>query len=407
VSSLADQPGVRIVERGTVGEPDGRGMAVGVRSATGVALAPRDPVAVVWPATGAGSLQADVRAWTFAPPVPERASWGTSAGALDGVAARAFDLPAGPKRVRLALGEASVAVLSDAERVASVHAAPGAPLDETVETTATRLTVLHTRAATDRWRVELLPLGDAGVAAALVPGVTWERAELEAGTVRLAVGRPNGAAVVHVRGATGDPVLVADDGRVARGADLPIDLGATLVIPHAPGFVLAWVDRPGEEANDLWGRDTAGAETRVQPPGIVRLDAAVESLRLQPAEPAMLHLRSATPAVVLLARGDAPPEVTVHAAGVVVDAYVGAEPVRVALRGLGGSALTGTAEVTTSPVTAIREGLGPEVLLPAGATALFSFGVTREGPVGIGVRAAPDVVGCTLLDARGTTLGRG
>src|SRR5262249_49947927 len=117
--------------------------------------------------------------------------------------------------------------------------------------------------------------------------------------------------------------------------------------------------------------------------------------------------RSATPAVVLLARGDAAPEVSVHAAGVVVDAYVGAEPVRVGLRGLGGRALAGTVEVTTSPVTAIREGLGPEVLLPAGGTALFSFAVTREGPVGIGVRAAPDVVACTLLDARGATLGTG
>src|SRR5206468_7163778 len=106
---------------------------------------------------------------------------------------------------------------SDAERVASVHAATGAPLDEIVETTATRLTVLHTRAATDRWRVELLPLADAGVAAALAPGVTSERAELEAGTLRLALAPPDGPAVVHVRGAAGDPVLVADDGRVARG----------------------------------------------------------------------------------------------------------------------------------------------------------------------------------------------
>ena len=121
----------------------------------------------------------------------------------------------------------------------------------------------------------------------------------------------------------------------------------------------------------------------------------------------MLHLRSATPAVVLLQRGEAPPEVAVHVAGVVVDAYVAAEPVRFGLRALGGRALAGTAEVTMSRVTAIGEGLGPEVLLPAGATALFSFAVSRDGPVGIGVRAAPDVVGCTLLDARGRTLGTG
>ena len=121
----------------------------------------------------------------------------------------------------------------------------------------------------------------------------------------------------------------------------------------------------------------------------------------------MLHLRSSTPIVTLLRRRRAAPEVEAHAGGAVLDAFVAGEPTLLALRAVGGGSLWGTAEVTASPVTPIGEGLAPEVLLPAGGTALFSFAVSREGQVGIGVRAVPDVVSATLLDAQGKRLGAG
>jgi hypothetical protein len=121
----------------------------------------------------------------------------------------------------------------------------------------------------------------------------------------------------------------------------------------------------------------------------------------------MLHVRTSTPVVTLLKHGDAPPEVEVHPTGTVFDAYLTAEPTQLGLRAIGGGVLTGTAEVTTSPVVPIGEGLGPEVVLSAGATRLFSFTVKQEGPVGIGVRANPDVVECTLLDSSGKRLGSG
>jgi len=133
----------------------------------------------------------------------------------------------------------------------------------------------------------------------------------------------------------------------------------------------------------------------------------MQALRVTPPGPLMLHLRTSTPVLTLLKRGQAPPEVEVHASGALLDAYVVAEPVQLGLRALGGGMLWGTAEVTASRVTRIGEGLGPELLLPAGGSALFSFAVTRAGPVGIGVRASPDVVTCTLLDAQGKRLGTG
>src|SRR5439155_1017726 len=223
-------------------------------------------------------------------------------GALEDVGGLALNVDFGPQRLRLALGEATVAVLSDGGHVTSVHWQGGEPFEEMVETSADRLTLLHIRGAKDSFHYEVLPLGPKGMTAPLAPGVPYERADPRAGTLRLAV-TPEAASdaerplTLHVRGAGAEAVLVAGDGRVARGTDLAL----------------------GKEGGTLWG----------------------------------------------------------------------------------------TAEVTASRVTKIGEGLGPERLLPAGGTALFSFTVTREGPVGIGVRASPDVVSCTLLDAQGKRLGTG
>jgi hypothetical protein len=170
--------------------------------------------------------------------------------------------------------------------------------------------------------------------------------------------------------------------------------------------VLAWVDRPGEEAADLWNGGGARGETVVVPPAAVPLAGRVQALRVTPAGPAMLHLRTAIPVVTLLEPGEGAAEVAVHETGALLDRYMEG-PVRLGLRAVGGASLWGTAELTTSAVTPIGEGLGPAVLLPAGTTALFSFTVTRDGPVGIGVRATPDVVTATLLDAQGKQLGTG
>jgi hypothetical protein len=77
------------------------------------------------------------------------------------------------------------------------------------------------------------------------------------------------------------------------------------------------------------------------------------------------------------------------------------------LRAFAGQRLTGTAELTATPVTAVEEGVGPETLLAPGRTKLFSFTVERPGPVGIGVRASADVVEAILMSEDGEPIGRG
>src|SRR5207249_7909395 len=234
---------------------------------------------------------------------------------------------------------------SEGEHATSVHWQGTEPFEETRDTSANRLTGLHTRAAKDGFHVEGLPLGAGQVAARLAPGVPHERADLRAGTVRLAVApavasdaeRP---LALHVRGTGAEAVLVGGDGRVARGTDLPLGKeGGTLLVRHGPGLVLAWVDRRGEEAFDLWGGAGLPEGTAVAPPAVVPLAGTMQALRVTPPAPMMLHLRTSTPVLTLLKRGQAPPEVEVHASGASLDAYVAAEPVQLGLRAVGGGAL--------------------------------------------------------------------
>ncbi len=109
---------------------------------------------------------------------------------------------------------------------------------------------------------------------------------------------------LHVRTANphdaASPTLISATGQIARALDLPLDDGAaTVLIPHAPGLVLAWIDRPGEEAQDLWGQAALPVETTLGPPAVVPLTGAVQTMRFGPPEPLMLHVRTSTPVVTL------------------------------------------------------------------------------------------------------------
>ena len=157
-------------------------MAAGTWSAAAVALNPAQPVAVVWSAGNHGEpIPARLQQLGFAAPPHEPLAWGEWDAALSGVRARAFDLPAGPKRLRLALQAAHGARAVRGERITSVHWRGDEPFEETLEGTANRMTILHTRSAEDHVHVDLLPVNAADIAPALALGTPYERTELNAG----------------------------------------------------------------------------------------------------------------------------------------------------------------------------------------------------------------------------------
>jgi hypothetical protein len=408
--SVSGQPGVSIVSGAAAAAPDIRGMAAGTRAAVAVALS-GGRAARVWAAERESEgLEVRLSQVGFAAPAREKADWGALSGSLSGITARAFDLPAGWKRVRLALPEGTVAALGNGDEVVSVHWAGDERFEETVDGPTSRLTLLHTREGEDRFAVEMLPLEASAATAPLSPGTPFERAMDRAGCVRLSVpaapgGRP---LALHVRGSSGEPLFISSDGMVARGNDIDAGSGGgTLVVPHAPGALLAWLDRPDAPGEGLWGDAKAPAARDVKIPAVVPLEGTAQVLRLSPSGPVMLHVRSATPTVTRLSRGKAPAEVEAHAKGCDLDVYLPGGPTEIGLRPLSSRTLWGSVELTATNVLPTREGLGPEVLLPAGGTRGFSFEVTRNGPVGLGVRADADVVETTLWSAAGKKLGSG
>jgi hypothetical protein len=428
VTAPSGQPGVRVTEAGedgktTTAEPAATQMAVGPRTAVAVALAPRRAVARVWQAgrsttdgTEMGTEEMRLAQLRFPAPSAEKAGWGVLDGKLEGIAARQLALPAGARKLRLSLGEGTVAVLSRGDTVVSTLWQGGAPFEERLEDDAAdRLTLLHVRPGADPFSVELLPRAEGEDLLTLPAGAPFERSLDRAGTLRLALpGASTGAATFHVRGAGAQAVLLGRDGSVARGTDVPVGRGGVLLVQHGPGLLLAWLGAPGEETAALWpAADRAQKPVRIEPPASVPLSGRFADLAVGGNGPRVLHLRTAEPVATLLHRaGDradnqsdgGADEVEVHRESGRLDAFLPAGEARLGLRSLAGAQLSGVAEITLTPVTAIGEGLGPEVLLPAGGSRWFSFHVDRPGPVGVGAHADSDVVEIELYDRAGRRL---
>ena len=414
VSSMSGQPGVRVTDRSTAGGPAAHpvAMAVGRHGAAAVALGARQAAVSVWHAEPSlDALDVRLQQYAFTGRQPEAVPFGTVTGPVAAGRSLAYQLPAGPKRVRLALGEGVVAVLSSEAGVASVHWAGGPAFAESLDTSASRLTVLRAGADAGRFSVDVMPPVPGGAALDLSADHALEVQEPTAGIVRLALpvldAPPDRPYTLHVRGAS-EAVLLAADGQVRRGLDLPLSsAGGSVLLSHPPGRLLCWLERPGGLGEAAWGLAESIAASPVELPAELALHGKAMTVRVKLGHPALLHLRTTTPVMTRLVRPEGDPEVEMYPNGCSLDAYLPAGAADLGLRSISGLDLSGSAEVTESEITAVDEGLGPEVLLPPGGTRGFAFTVTREGPVGVGVRADSDVVTCTLLDAAGRPIAAG
>jgi hypothetical protein len=469
VTALAGQPAVRVADiseiadvadvAGRTGVADGSEafgqaaaappaatLAIGPRSAVSVALSPRQPAARVWngdPASEATSLEVRLAQLSFAAPRREPASWGVTGGSISGLEARQFELPAGAKKLRLSLGAALVAVLSDGDAAASTHWQGGQPFEELLDGSATRLTLLHTREGADPFSFELLPRAAGEGELALPPAAPFVRSFDRAGTLRLrlpgavaasryrvwsdapAAATPDGDDTARPGAGAVRAVLLDGAGGVRRGTELAGAPGGFLLIEHGPGIVAAWAAgllEPGGEraAGAGWQAPLAAPAQEVAPPATVPLAGRFAHLTVAGREPAVLHVRAAVPALTLLARPAASPgaaapapsgsaspaaasfeTAAIHPAGVRLDAYLPPGRTEIGFGALGEGDLAGFAEITTTPVVPAGEGRGPEILLPAGDTRYFSFHVADRRPVGWGAAAGAESVTCRLLSADG------
>ncbi|MFH1467680.1 MAG: hypothetical protein ABIO70_25060 [Pseudomonadota bacterium] len=409
--AVAGQPGVRVLDasdRKARPIPAG-GMAVGERAAVAVALDARRAAALAWNADPAATGSGEVRfaAWRFPEPLPEGAAPGHLDSELPARAARAWLLPQRQVGLRVTLSTGLVAVIEGAEGVLGTWWAQGSPRELAWAGQARRLLVLNPTGSTGRVATDLIP--GATPEPALVEGQPWERRLLGRGSIALAL--PPATApgqVLHLRGAVRDAVVVDAEGRVWRGRDLSLPAqGGRLELEHSPGLVLAWIDAPGREGQGLWGPAASPWLVDLTAPAEVPLHGPSARLLVEPGTPLALHLRAPLGLVVGVRHGQGPLRVEAHPVADAVDVLLPGGATELLLRPLGGGELSGSLELTTTPIAPLGEGLGPELLLAPGDARFFAFKVATAGPVGLGVRADADTPRLRLLDPTGRVLGEG
>lgn len=249
--------------------------AVAPHASAAVGLTPGRSAAQVWLA-GPQPADVQVRRLSFARPTPVPASFGIIEGALHGSGAKAYSLPEGVKRLRLASTAGVVAAVASGDRIESVHWAGDEPLAETFETSGQILYLLDTGTEDNRFSVELLPTHEA---AALSPAGRFEEVMPRAGTRRLPVGAGSGD--IEVEGASA--VFVSSGGRIQSGQRIQADKsGGTLFLSHGPGLVSA-----------RWRDGNASAQGAAKPvsfPARIALSGEAQAFRLAISQPTLLRI---------------------------------------------------------------------------------------------------------------------
>lgn len=361
----------------------GRGM--GVTPGAALALAGATP-AQLWNADGAAPLRATLAAIDVTMLAPLRAASFT--GVIAPMSAQPVDLgsASAPLIVDLAGGLAAFTgergVFADgAATTRIVHHAGASVL--LVNLTQTPLPARLARAQSVEARSAI--------------GAAFKRFMPTSGSLSLPLDAKSGDRLVVIGG---QATVVSQSGRVARGRDIALDGAGEVVVEHPPGLVALWVERAGAAP---WPQPAAQSVTS---PQRVPLSGAAMRFVLRRDAPALLSVTSDAPALVALTQGPKR-ETFAFASGVDLHRFVGAGDVTLDIYTPNEGALSGALDVATQPAIPAHEGVNDAVVVAAGGGALFSFETTRDGDVGLGLRAEPDRAQARLLDASGATLGEG
>ncbi len=381
--------GVSLHQKGQAFEP--RTTSMESKSAVSALLSPKAGVhARLWIAESSPNpTDVGVRIFSFGAPKQGTLRSGSQQGLLARGAAKSLDLGAGNKRLHLALEPYVVAVLSDsAGRELQVIRADRLA---TVDTPAARLTLLNIGGEQGRYRVDRL---ESQALARLDASRAYETSFAQAGEVYLSLptkGR------LQVRGATA--TLIDAQGRVYEGQDIQAQRGGVVRLRHEGGLVIAWLN------DGLFGPAPQSAPSAT-PGKMLALSGRSQAMSISTKKPVMVHLRTTNP-VIARWRYGANESVQIFEQGARLDAYLPKGQGIVQLRALGGGLLFGQAELSTTFVGALAEGLGPEIMLSPGRPQSFVFTLKREAEVGLGVRSNDSLVQAKLTDHKGQTLGQG
>ncbi len=220
-----------------------------------------------------------------------------------------------------------------------------------------------------------------------------------------------GASVIPVDSRPGQRLMIAGDargefltrdGRILRGTAIDVNRPGYLILRHGIGPVAVWLE--GEGATP-WPATTNAQLVRL--PQYITLAGDAMQLSVSPQTPVLLHMRSSAPIIASLSRGEEVVSPTLFPAGAEYHRYLPAGASQLRLMSAQNGPLSGSLELTSTPVIMAQEGLGAPVVVAPGGAAVFSFDVAKAGMVGVGVRSEPDRVQVRVLDEYGATIGEG
>lgn len=372
----------------------GLGAAMGV--AAGDTLAMADQALPLRNAAGEDALR--LRLTRLEPALsPARTLAGALQTTLSPGTALPLVLPGGDKLVRADLAPGIAAVAGWRNPGASVVWTGTAPVSRTLSGTWTEVLLVN---GGDLPAPASLSWQPAPAAEALRPGSIVKRFFGADGSFETTAEPAPGAHLMTAGNAT--LTVVTPDGRIMTGRDvaLPSAGPARVIVETKAGAMAVW------EAADGASPWPAVAAQPSALPARLALSGPAMAVALAPDGPVLLHARTTAPVLVGLAQAghEAVPEL--FAAGAEFHRMLaGAAELR--LYSPHDGPLSGTLELSADPVTPATEGLGPEVSLAPGGTAVFGFSLSKAATVGVGIRAVPDQVSVRLLDAAGTALGEG
>jgi hypothetical protein len=404
--AMLGQPAVTLAPPGQspVGGHDAMSIDTGFAAAVSLDN-DHDLVATTWMADDTLSgIEVRLRSIVCSSPETLKLGFGSFDGEISRGEALDLKLPDGRKNLRLTLTPGVVAAVVDGSAVVSVHHGGHGTWVESLTTDHPRLLVIGIEDGD--WAVEIIP--DDGRTHPLSAGAPFESRVVRSGKIRIEVAPGTTTdRWLSVAGSVDAAVFVGDDGQVRRGRHVAVGgAGGTVLLSVRPGLAIAWIGPDEHPLSALWDATSPLEPTEIEAPARIDLAGHSRKLAIDNRIDGLLQLSSGGPGLIRVATSNGVVDWLVPDAG--ERSFVVPEgPIEISVRSLGHAELGYPLHLTVTPVTRVGEGLGPQDLLGPGDGRAYRFTVDDPGPVGVGVRADPDIVQCRLVDATGVTIGEG
>ena len=190
-----------------------------------------------------------------------------------------YALPAGPKRLDLALERGLVAVLWDEGRVEAVASAISSPAGESFHTSASRLTLLSLCEAPALFGLGLLKAPPPALPFKLKAGGLFEEVFAQPGTATFEIGELQAGTKDLMLFSEGRDVSCAfmdEAGCIYRGSRIALDGRRGFVrITHGAGLVKAWLSQEKDALATRWGHTETAAPSAAEANSVQPLEGGL------------------------------------------------------------------------------------------------------------------------------------